>query len=233
MKYEDVEAYPLCWPDGWPRTPAHLRDAGNKFGSMEHVPSTVTGGSGWHRKRPITFDRARRSLRDELGRLGAKAVIMSTNARLRSDGEPRADDAEKRSIDPGIAVYFMLKGKQMVMAQDAFQTLAANARSLSLAIDALRALERHGGGTMMERAFSGFTALPAPEGSRPKRAWWTVLNYSENPDDREDLSVDEVKARFNTLAKKRHPDMQGGNTEAFAELVEARDEAIQALGGET
>lgn len=74
---------------------------------------------------------------------------------------------------------------------------------------------------------------PAPEGSRPKRAWWTVLNYLENPDDREDLFVDEVKARFATLAKKRHPDMQGGNADAFNELIEARDDAIKSLGGES
>jgi len=230
VKFEDVEAYPLCWPDGWQRTPDHLRDNGARF----------KGGSGWEGygenkrfvgRRMITFHKARQLLRDELGRLGAKGVIMSTNAALRNDGEVRADSAEKRHDDPGIAVYFTLKGKQMVMAQDAFSTLAANARSLGLAVEALRALERHGGGTMMERAFAGFTALPSPDGARPKRPWWTVLNYSENPDDRLDLSPDEVDARYRTLAKRRHPDADGGSVEAMAELNEAREDAIKALGG--
>ena len=226
MKIEDVQAYPLCWPDGWARTPSHLRDDVSRFGTMERAAD-----QGWRVKRAITFDRARRSLRDELERLGAKGVIMSTNAELRNDGEVRAGAAERRYTDPGIAVYFTLKGKQMVMAQDAFKTLAANARSLSLAIDALRQLQRHGGGTMMERAFAGFTALPAPEGSQPKRPWWIVLNYGEDPEARADLSTEEVEARFKTLAKRRHPDADGGSDAAMSELNQARDDAIRDLSG--
>lgn len=227
-KIEDVQAYPLCWPEGWPRTPQHLRKDGNQFGTMERVNSSATS-SGWMSKRPITFDRARKMLRAELDRLGAKGIVMSTNAALRNDGEPRADAAEKRSMDPGIAVYFTYKGKPMVMAQDAFQTLAANAKSLSLAIDAIRSLERHGGGQMMERAFAGFTALPAPEGSQPKRAWWAVLNYSADPDERADLSLDEVRARYKTLAKRRHPDADGGSHELMSELNQALEDAALEL----
>lgn len=231
MRPEEVQAYPLCWPDGWPRTPERLRDDGVRFKAGE-----IYEGYGENRRyvgrRPITFDKARRLLRDELDRLGAKSVIMSTNAALRNDGEPRSDSASRRMDDPGIAVYFTLKGKPMVMAQDAFSNLAANTRSLGLAVEALRALDRHGGGTMMERAFAGFTALPAPEGSRPKRAWWTVLNYGEDPEARADLSVDEVRARFRTLAKRRHPDNpDGGSTEAMAELNEALEDAVRDLGG--
>ena len=119
----------------------------------------------------------------------------------------------------------------MVMAQDAFDNLASNTRSLGLAIDAMRSLERHGGGTMMERAFAGFTALPAPDGAKSRRPWWTVLNYSENPDDRLDLSADEVRARYATLAKRRHPDVEGGSVDAMVELTEARDEAVRSLEG--
>lgn len=227
---EAIEAYPLCWPEGWPRTPTHVRDVGAKFKGGD-----VYEGYGENKRyvgrKMITFDRARGLLRDELDRLGAKAVIMSTNARLRADGEARSDDAERRSIDPGIAVYFTLKGKPMVMAQDAFTTLAANTRSLGLAIDAIRSLERHGGGTMMERAFAGFTALPAPEGSQPKLAWWVVMNYSEDPAVRADLSVEEIEARFKVLAKRRHPDVDGGSSAAMAELNQAREDAVRDLGG--
>lgn len=214
MRIEDVVAYPLCWPDGWPRTKS--RDQGHPFGSRTY---------------PLTFDRARRQLGDELTRLGAKGVIVSTNIALRNDGEPNASAARTRQTDPGVAVYFMLKGKQMVMAQDKYDEIAANLRSLALAIDGMRQLERHGGGTMMERAFAGFTALPAPEGSRPKRPWWIVLNYGDSDEARADLTVDEVEARFRALAKKRHPDTDGGSVELMAELNEARDVAVRALGG--
>lgn len=213
-KIEDVQAFPLHWPDGWPRTKA--RKVNHPFGSRTYQ---------------LGFDRARRQLREELGRLGAKLVVISTNIALRIDGEPNASAARTQQRDPGVAVYFMLKGKQMVMAQDNYQEIAANVRSLALAIEGMRQLDRHGGGTMMERAFAGFAALPAPDGVKPKRPWWAVLNYSENEEDRADLSVEEVKARFNTLAKRRHPDTDGGSVEAFQELSDARDEAVQALGG--
>lgn len=228
MRPEEVQAYPLCWPEGWPRTPDHIRKTGAQF----KVPGQPAPGQTWKPMRPITFDRARKMLREELGRLGAVGVVVSTNARVRaSDGEARADDAEKRLEDPGIAVYFQLKGKPMVMAQDAYNSLAANCRSLGLAVEALRSLDRHGGGKMMERAFAGFTALPAPEGSAPKRAWWVVLNYGEDPEARADLSVEEIEARYRTLAKRRHPDTDGGSAELMAELNQAREDAVRELGG--
>lgn len=224
MKIEDVQAFPLSWPEGWPRI--KNRSHGYQFKVTANVP-----GQSYASRKPIAPDRARKLLREELGRLGAKLVVISTNVELRADGEMRADRADRRLADPGVAVYFMLKGKPMVMAQDAYEGIAANLRSLGLAIEAIRALERHGGGHMMERAFAGFTALPAPEGSKPKRPWWIVLNYGDSDEARADLSVDEVEARFKTLAKKRHPDCDGGSVEAFQELSDARDEAVQALGG--
>lgn len=124
----------------------------------------------------------------------------------------------------------MLKGKPFVMAQDRYHDVAANIRSLALAIEGMRQLERHGGGTMMERAFSGFAALPPPEGTIPKRPWWEVMRYSKDPAERELLSVGEVEARFRNLAKKFHPDA-GGTAAEFAELEQAKADAIQDIAG--
>lgn len=224
MTPTSAEAFPLSWPAGWPRT--RNRSTGSKFQGSSYSP-----GAAYKSRKPISPDRARKLLREELGRLGAKFIVISTNVPLRADGEMRADQADRRLADPGVAIYFTLKGKQMVMAQDAFDGIAANLRSLGLAIEAIRALERHGGGQMIERAFAGFTALPAPDGSKPKRPWWIVLNYGDSDEARADLSVDEVIARYKTLAKKRHPDADGGSSELFQELSDARDEAVQALGG--
>ena len=227
---QEIEAFPLSWPEGWNRTSKHLQKDGAQFKSGD-----VYEGYGDQRRyigrRMISFDRARTLLTDELDRLKARGVILSTNVPLRLDGNPRADAASRRMDDPGVAVYFQLKGKPMVMAADAYSNIAANLRSLGLAIEALRQLERHGGGVMMERAFAGFTALPAPEGAAPKRAWWTVLNYGEDPETRLDLSAEEVDARFKTLAKRRHPDADGGSTELMAELNQAREDAMRDLGG--
>lgn len=229
-KVEGAEAYPLYWPEGWPRTHAHLRDDGSRFKTGSAYQSDGAGGTRFIGKGMITFDRARRQLSDELDRLKAKSVVLSTNVPLRLDGQPKAGEV-RASMDPGVAIYFLLKGKPMVMACDGFTNVAANLRSLGLAIEALRTLERHGGGVMMERAFAGFAALPAPAGSAPKRAWWVVLNYGEDPEARLDLSVDEVEARFRTLAKRRHPDVDGGSAELMAELNEARADAVRELGG--
>lgn len=212
-QHDSATAYPLSWPDGWER--AKARKTSNPFGSSRAL---------------LTFDRARRSLSDELHRLGAVGPVLSSNIPIRGDGMPYADAARRKMEDPGVAVYFMLRGKRMVMAQDAYWDIAANFRSLALAIEAMRQLERHGGGTMMEKAFYGFAALPPPEGSKPRRPWWTVMQYSADPKERELLSVAEVKARYATLAKRLHPDA-GGTAEAFSELNQARDDAFAELGG--
>lgn len=220
MKRESVTAHPLCWPDGWTRTPAHARQQDGIFATRR-----TDGGFG---SVSITFDRARRSLAEELGRLKAVGVVLSSNVPLRVDGQPHGGSGDRRYDDPGIAVYFSYKGKPMVMAADRYLSTAGNMRSLALAIEAMRALERHGGGLMMERAFAGFTALPPPAGSTPKRPWWEVLKYSADPEEREILSAPEVEARWRSMAKKAHPD-QGGSAEAMAELNQAKDDAVAEI----
>ena len=52
------------------------------------------------------------------------------------------------------------------MAQDQHLGLLDDIRSLSLAIEGLRQMQRQGGRVMLERAFAGFAALPTP-GSGP------------------------------------------------------------------
>lgn len=231
MKQSAIVAYPLVWPEGWTRTPNHLRADGRQFKTGNPYRARGDGTSEYIGRSTITFDRARTLLSDELGRLNARGVIVSTNVPLRLDGQPRGNAATARMDDPGIAVYFTYKGKPMVMAQDAYTNIAANVRSLGLAIEALRQLERHGGGTMMERAFAGFTALPPPEGSKPRRPWWEVMRYSADPEERELLSVKEIEARYQTLAKRMHPDVEGGSNEAMTELNQAKEDAVAELNG--
>jgi hypothetical protein len=217
-----TESYPLRWPDGWTRTPAEQRSRGKKF---------ILGG---YAGTLPTFSSGRRGVLEELDKIGARNVVISSNVEVRLDGNPRTGiDPNKFSFrDPGVAIYFTLKGRPVVMAQDAFDTVGVNLRSLTLAVDAMRALERHGGGTMMGKAFDGFAALPPPAGSKPKRPWWEVLHFALDAEGRQFLSVDEVNARFRTLAKKLHPDA-GGEDAVMAELNTARSEAISELEGES
>lgn len=199
-----VAAFPLAWPKGWPRTREAARlDSKYRF------------------KRPArgvwTFADARDELSRELDLMRAGGVILSSNYELRLDGLPRANGPTPR--DTGIAVYFTLKGRPKVMACDMHLRGEENMRSVALALDAMRSLERHGGGVMMDRAFEGFDALPAP-GSSATLHWWQTLGLVRS------ATIEQINAAFRKLAQERHPDKPGGSAAAMAELNAARDQAI-------
>ena len=166
-----TQAYPLQWPEGWPRTNPYCREAGDKF---------KRGGSGGRSARP-TIAATRTELANELELLGARHIVLSSNVELRLDGQPYSN--RRAPEDPGIAVYFTLDGEPMVMAQDTYARVADNIRSLTLAISGMRQMQRHGGGTMLKRAFSGFSALPPPDPNgvivpERQKAWNEVLGVS-------------------------------------------------------
>ena len=206
-----VSAYPLQWPAGWPRTPAHKRqDSRNRWGK----------GEG-RKRRPWTFGEARDELYNELERFGARNLVVSTNFQLTQAGYPSRNFGVPD--DQGVAIYFTLSGKQMVMAQDGHTRAEENLRALSLVLKYLRGVEELGGGTMMEKAFEGFQALPAPGA---KKAWREVLMFGP---DMLRPNRDMVEKRFRELARERHPDA-GGSTAAMAELNAAKAEALKDIG---
>ena len=102
----------------------------------------------------------------------------------------------------------------MVMAMDRFTSVAGNIRSLTLAIEAMRQLERHGGGTMLERAFAGFVAIAPPDWKKP---WREV--FGVGPDWQGDITT-----LYREKARNRHPDA-GGSDSLMAELNVAFQEA--------
>lgn len=201
MSDHGASAFPLQWPEGWERTP----DGKRKNYSMFRT----------------TFDKARKEMHLELQRLKAKYVVVSTNIPLRLDGNPRADVARLRITDPGVAVYFSLRDRPMVMARDAYWSVHDNLRSIGLGIEHLRGLERHGGATMMERAFEGFAALPEPGNASHGRPWWKALDFASDPaawtlHERTKAIVD-AEAIYRQKAKSAHAD-SGGSHDQMVEL---------------
>jgi hypothetical protein len=195
-----TQAYPLLWPDGWLRTAPYARQDDRRFHG-----------------RGFTMGRVRDDLINELKLLGATAIVASSNVPTRPDGLLYSDP--RRLDDPGIAVYFQFEKKRMVMARDGFVSVAGNLRSLCLAIEGLRQLERHGGSLMLERAFTGFLAIAPPDWKKP---WREVFGIK--PDWAGDLV-----GLYREKARTRHPDAGGSDT-LMAELNVAYEEARQELG---
>lgn len=193
-----TEAYPLQWPEGWSRTPANRRTKNSKF--------------------DVTPGRAIEDLYKELERLGAKDIVLSSNLTLTSLHRPAS--SQRNPDDPGIAVYFTLKGRRMVMARDAFSDWRDNIRSLGLAVQAFRSLHRHGGGDMMERAFTGFAAIT----HTTKRNWRDVLMCASD-----EKNLNAVKENYRRMASKHHEDKPGGSKEAMIEINLAWEEAQKEL----
>jgi hypothetical protein len=157
----------------------------------------------------VSFSSAHEKLEHELRLLGARHIVISFNRNDR-DG---AYNSNYDRRDAGIAVYFILKGRQLVVACDRYLSPADNLRSIGLAVAAMRQLARHGGGAMMDRAFTGFVALPAP------KSCWEILGVPQG------AGQDVINRAYRTRAKEAHPDNGGSNT-AMAELNAARDEAL-------
>lgn len=167
-----MNAYPLSWPEGWPRIPfGQQRDA--LFGRRD-----TTGGK---KLLGLTVTQAVQRVLVELERMNIdrQDVIISTNVRTRLDGLPRS--GEREPADSGAAAYWQdRQGHKRVIAIDQYTKVADNLAAIAATLDALRAVERHGGARILERAFTGFTALPAP-GQTTVRTWRQVFSLQPVP----------------------------------------------------
>jgi len=199
--------FPLQWPEGWKRTESDRR----------REATFKTRG-----KDLSVFDGVERVI-GELNRLMVHAddVIVSTNVRTRLDGLPRS--GEPKPSDPGVCVYWRKnQGEPMrCMAVDRYTEVADNLAAIAATLEAMRAIERHGGAAILDRAFTGFAALPAPAGGR--RDWWTVLEIFRSNATRADVEV-----AYRRLASLHHPD-KGGDPDKMAAVNKARDEALKEV----
>lgn len=193
-----IDAYPLSWPLGWKRTQLPER---SRFGSYNNKPS---------------IDRATRQLQDELRMLGATDLIISTNLVLRNDGLPYS--RQRLPDDRGAAVYFKWNGQSMVIACDSYDQVGCNLWAMAKTIEAMRGIDRWGCSDLLNRAFTGFKALPY-EGTSGE-SWWEVLGISR------DASQEEIRSAYRKKIKEAHPDL-GGDRALFEKIEKAYQQAIQ------
>jgi hypothetical protein len=200
----EVTAYPLQWPRDWRRTDASSR-ANGRFKKYDKY---------------ITISVAATRLTEELNRMGIPRddVVISTNIQLRLDGMPRSDD--KKITDPGAAVYWRDGGVTRCMAVDQYTDVAQNIAALAATIEAMRAIERHGGATILNRAFAGFEALPAP-GALDWRGVLGIESKSPTPS--------EIESAYKRQRSRAHPD-KGGSETWFNDVERAYAEARASNG---
>jgi hypothetical protein len=203
-----INAYPLQWPTGWKRTASVAQKQARFRKASQRTPN------GWISQRDLTMAEALQRLLTELESMGIDRndVVISTNVPVRLDGLPRSGSAEP--VDSGAAVYWIEAKNRRVMAIDLYDRVADNIAALAATLNAMRAIERHGGAAVLERAFTGFAALPAPGAKRP---WFEVLGVSES------ATADEIRSAYRRLASEAHPD-RGGSEERMAEINRARVE---------
>lgn len=186
----NIEAYPLCWPPGWPRT---------KFQKRARFSSS--------------FAKARDEIFHELRLLGATNVILSTNIPLNRNGLPYAGQSEPG--DCAVAVYFKYKNKSMVFASDTWNRVTDNLVAIQKTINAIRGIERWSASSMLERAFTGFTALPGSTDN-----WWDILGVDKSSDE------EQIKTAYRNKCRKHHPDF-GGSNEMMSKINKAYDQGIK------
>ncbi len=183
------ERFPLCWPMGFKRTDS---PSSSRFS--------------------VTPSAARHGLLLELKRLGADDVIISTNIPLRKDGLPYS--ARSQPEDTGVAVYFRWRDRDYSFACDKWNSVPDNMHAIKKTIDAIRGLERWGVSEMLERAFSGFAALPESV-STVKDRWYSILEVNE------DAGLNEISQNYKKLIGRYHPDKPNGDLQKTYLLNEA------------
>lgn len=160
----------------------------------------------------VTRGRTERQLEDELKRFRATDIILSYD-RGRGGSQPK---------DPAVALYFDLPGgRKISICCDLYVKQDDNVRAIYMVIEAMRTIERYGGQHLSQKSFTGFAALPPPKNV------WSILGINKQA--AEPLSP---RLRREYVMEAFRDRARDGHSKGYdmAELVAARDEALQQLG---
>ena len=149
-----ASAYPLTWPDAFPRAKARERGQfrTSLTGALTNVEKSLAGFA-----------------RDSRRKL--EGLVISSNVTL----------GNRKPDDPGVAVWFGWDGLSVCIAVDRYASVEANLQAIHHIIEARRVELRHGTLALVRATFQGFAALPPPPGSNPKQSWREVLDLHGHP----------------------------------------------------
>lgn len=200
-----IPASPLQWPAGWKRISRDQRTTA-RFGKA----SRSGGFGGYQAGRSLTIAEAVDRVRAELSRMRVRDddLVINSDLKLRLDGLPMSNQREPE--DPGVVVYWRDNGSMRCMAIDRYDRVADNLAAIAATLDAMRAIERHGGAEILNRAFTGFAAIE----HQVTEQWHDVLQVSPQ------ASTDDVRLAYRRLRSAFHPDnaMNSGDAERFNQV---------------
>lgn len=126
-------AYPLAWPEGFPRT--RNREEGRFKTTLSSALANVQTSLrlfGSDSSKPITN------------------LVISSNVTL----------GVQSPAEPGVAVYFTWENMQVCIPVDRYRSVAANLQAIHHIIEARRVELRHGTLSLVRASFTGFKMLP-------------------------------------------------------------------------
>lgn len=197
-----MKAYPLEWPKEWPRSNQSEK---SKFGQGDR-PKVAKAAK-------YIYDQVRLMCGDE----SAETLVISTNIKPTLHGGVN----EGGSIeDKGVSVYFIFNDQPSVIACDTFDRIGCNLWAIGKTIDAMRGIARWGGTPILNRAFTGFKALPQQGSVSNGKTCWQILGIPKAG-----ATAATIKAAYRQTAKRLHPDA-GGSSDKFDLLNRAVKDAL-------
>jgi len=146
MSNKHSQAYPLHWPEGWPRM--NRREKSRFDTSLAKALNNV--------------EQSLRLFAKDSGKK-VEHLVISSNYSL----------TERRPADAGVAVYFNWDGIDTCIAVDRYERIEENLQAIHHCVEAERTKLRHGGLNLVRAAFRGYGALPPP--SEEQQDWRRVL----------------------------------------------------------
>lgn len=154
----------------------------------------------------------------ELGRLGARAVVVRlalSDRDIRRDGWPRANS---RPDHPGVVVEWQIGETWYFRANDKYDDWQDNIRGIVLTLKSLRDVERWG--AVSGEQYEGMRLEIEPPGSEAGSSGSRALAVLERHAGLSLVEGLDVKRLYKMAARKAHPDA-GGSDAAFNEVQEA------------